>query len=192
MTPLAPALRLVVLAAVVASTGTAQAQTAFRLQPGLWEQSMTMKSSSGEMEAKMAQMQQQLASMPPAQRKMVEDMMAKQGVGVGGRNNTVKMCISAEQAARSDLPQQDGRCTQEVLERSGSKVRYRFACTGERPTTGEGEYSMTSPTEYSGHSTMTTTVKGQPEKVEVTNSGRWLGSDCGNIQPLKLNSTAKP
>lgn len=193
MKPLAFALRLVVMAAALASTGASQAQTAFKLQPGLWEQSMTMKSSSGEMEAKMAQMQQQLASMPPAQRKMVEDMMAKQGVGMGGRNNTVKMCISAEQAARSDLPQQqDGRCTQEVIERSGGKIRYRFACTGDHPTTGEGEYTMTSPTEYSGRATMTTTVKGQPEKVETTNSGRWLGSDCGNIQPLKLNSTAKP
>jgi hypothetical protein len=134
--------------------------------------------------------------LPPAQRRMVEDMMAKQGVGVGGSgggNNTIKMCVSAEQAARSDLPQrQDGHCTQEVLERSGAKVRYRFTCGGERPASGEGEYTMTSPTEYSGRSTITSTVKGQPEKVEVTNSGRWLGSDCGNIQPMKLNGAAKP
>jgi hypothetical protein len=168
--------------------GPVSAQTAFKLQPGLWEQSMTMKTASGEMEAKMAQMQQQMATMPPAQRKMVEDMMAQRGVGVGGRNNTVKLCVSAEQAARSDVPNpQEGNCQQEVTQRSGSTVRYRFTCTGERPTSGEGEYTMTSPTEYNGRSTVVTQVKGQPEKIEMTHAGRWLGSDCGTIKPLKLN-----
>lgn len=170
---------------VMGATLPAHAETGFRLQPGLWEQSMTMKTASGQMEARMAQVQQQMANMPPAQRKMVEDMMAKQGVGMGGGNNTVRVCVSAEQAQRSDLPQmQQGRCTQEVVERSGGRVRYRFNCPGERPTSGEGEYTMTSPTEYTGRSTVLTQVKGQPEKVDMTHAGRWLGADCGNLKPL--------
>ena len=45
-----------------------------------------------------------------------------------------------------DMPQHDGNCKQEMLERTGTTIRYRFSCTGERPTTGEGEYTMTSPT----------------------------------------------
>jgi hypothetical protein len=167
----------------------AVAQTAFaKMQPGLWETTMTMKTASGEMEAKMAQMQQQMASMPPEQRKMIEDMMAKQGVGVGGRGNTIKMCITAEQAARTEMPaSQEGNCQQEVTQRSGNTVRYRFNCTGERPTSGEGEYTMTSPTAYNGRSTVLTQVKGQPEKIEMTHAGHWLGNDCGSIKPLKLN-----
>jgi hypothetical protein len=165
----------------------ASAQTAFKLQPGLWEQSMTMKTASGEMEARMAQMQQQMASMPPEQRKMIEDMMAKQGVGMGARSNSVRVCVSAEQAARGDMPQHDGNCKQELLERTGTTVRYRFACTGERPTSGEGEYTMTSPTAYNGRASVVTQIKGKPEKIDMTQTGRWVGADCGTIQPLKLN-----
>lgn len=159
-----------------------------KLQPGLWEHSMTMKSASGQMEAQMAQMQKELAGMPPDQRKMVEDMMAKQGVAMGGgsaagRNTTVKMCLSPEQAARADLPQQEGHCKQETVERSGSTVRYRFSCAGNPPTSGEGEYTLSSPTSYTGRTTVLTQVEGKPEKMEMTQSGRWLGADCGSIKP---------
>lgn len=176
---------LITITALLA--GPAAAQSAFKLQPGLWEQSMTMKTASGEMEAKMAQMQQQMASMPPEQRKMIEDMMAKQGVGMGGRNNAIRMCISAEQAERGDMPQHDGNCKQEMLERTGTTIRYRFSCTGERPTSGEGEYTMTSPTAYSGRASVVSQVKGKPEKIDMTQAGRWISADCGAIKPLKLN-----
>ena len=159
-----------------------------KLQPGLWEHSMTMKSASGQMEAQMANMQKELASMPPDQRKMVEDMMAKQGVAMGGgsaggRNTTIKMCLTPEQAARDDLPQQEGNCKQETVERSGSTVRYRFSCAGNPPTSGEGEYTLASPTSYTGRTTVLTQVQGKPEKMEMTQTGRWLGADCGSIKP---------
>ncbi|HEV8689090.1 MAG TPA: DUF3617 domain-containing protein [Ideonella sp.] len=174
------------LIAVVASTvcGTALAQP-MKLQPGLWEQTMTMKTASGEMEAKMAQMQQQMANMPPEQRKMVEDMMARQGVGMSGsgRNTTIRMCISAEQAERAEMPQHEGNCKQEMLERSGGTVRYKFSCTGEHPTSGEGEYTMTNPNSYSGKASVLTQVKGKPEKIDMTTNGRWVSADCGAIKP---------
>jgi hypothetical protein len=158
-----------------------------KLQPGLWEQAMTMKSASGQMESQMAQMQKELANMPPEQRKMVEDMMAKQGMAMGssagGRNTTIKMCISPEQAERAELPQQEGNCKQEMVERSGSTVRYRFSCSGNPPTSGEGEYTLASPTNYSGRATVVTQVQGKPEKIEMTQTGRWLAADCGAIKP---------
>jgi TolA-binding protein len=158
-----------------------------KMQPGLWEHAMTMKSASGQMEAQMAQMQKELASMPPEQRKMVEDMMARQGVtmggGAGGRNTTIKMCITPEQAQRAEVPQQDGNCKQETVERSGNTVRYRFSCAGNPPTTGEGEYTMASPTSYTGRTTVLTQVQGKPEKMEMTQTGRWLAADCGSIKP---------
>ena len=61
-----------------------------------------MKTQGGQMENAMAQMQQQLANMPPEQRKMVEQMMAKQGLGMGNKANSVKVCISKEQAERAE------------------------------------------------------------------------------------------
>ena len=53
------------------------------LKPGLWEISNKMQSGSGEMEKAMAAAQKQMAAMPPEQRKMMQDMMAKQGVSLG-------------------------------------------------------------------------------------------------------------
>ena len=180
--PSAP-VTLLALTALAAIAGPASAQLG-KMQPGLWEQTMTMKSASGQMEAQMAQMQQQMANMPPEQRKMVEDMMAKQGVGMAaGRSPTIKMCISPEQAERAELPPQDGNCKQEMVERSGSTMRYRFSCTGNPPTSGEGEYTLSSPTTYSGRTTVLTQVQGKPEKMEMTQTGRWLGADCGAIKP---------
>jgi hypothetical protein len=176
---------LIMWAALLA--GPAAAQPAFKLQPGLWEQSMTMKTASGEMEAKMAQMRQQLAGMPPEQRKMIEDMMAKQGVGMSAGSNAIRICVSAEQAERGEMPQHDGHCKHEYLERTGTTVRYRFSCTSTPPTSGEGEYTMTSPKAYNGRSSVVTQISGRPEKIDMTQTGQWLGADCGTIKPLKLN-----
>ncbi|HJQ63709.1 MAG TPA: DUF3617 domain-containing protein, partial [Burkholderiales bacterium] len=63
---------IIVAAAVCACivvSGSAFSQT--RMRPGLWEHSFTMKSQSGQMEQSRKDMQQQMASMPPEQRKMM-------------------------------------------------------------------------------------------------------------------------
>lgn len=64
---------LVPMAALwLAATASAQ-----QIKPGLWENTSQM---GGAMGAPMAQMQQQMASMPPAQRKQMEAMLAQQGI----------------------------------------------------------------------------------------------------------------
>jgi hypothetical protein len=65
------------------------------IKPGLWEINNKV-SGSAEMDQAMARMQQQLASMPPAQRKMMEDNLAKQGMslpGSVGGGMLVKSCV---------------------------------------------------------------------------------------------------
>ncbi|MBE0547059.1 MAG: DUF3617 domain-containing protein [Rubrivivax sp.] len=157
-----------------------------KLTPGLWEQSVTMKSQSGRMEQGMAQMQQQMAKLPPDQRKMMEQMMAGKGVGMAvGQPNTVRICITPEQAARDEMPQHDGRCKQTAMERSGNKVRFKFSCTGDPPTSGEGEYTFESSKAHSGNVVINTAVQGQPERMEMQTRGRWIAADCGAIKPLK-------
>jgi hypothetical protein len=155
------------------------------LQAGLWEHSVQMQGAAGgQMDQAMAQMQQQLASMPPEQRKQVEAMMASRGVKAGGAGQptTVKVCVTPEAAARNELPQQAG-CTQEILRRNADGISLRFSCSGPPPSHGEGEYKMSSPTSYSGLMTVDTEVNGRPERVEMRQSGRWLGADCGTVKP---------
>lgn len=172
---------LLLAALLAAGSQAVLAQT--KLQAGLWEHTMQMKSGSGQMEGAMAKMQAQLAAMPPAQRQQVEAMMARNGAAMGSAPNTVRLCLSKENAERGEPPQGDGRCKQEVLQRSGSTIKFRFSCSGNPPSTGEGEYQVSGPTAFSGHSVINTVVQGKPERMEMTQTGKWLSADCGSLQP---------
>jgi hypothetical protein len=92
--------RILVATLFVTGLSLASAQS---LKPGLWES--TNKTSFGgdsAMAAQMAQAQQQMANMPPEQRKMMEDMMKSRGMSMnvagGGAGMTVKYCLTKEMA----------------------------------------------------------------------------------------------
>ena len=55
---------------------------------GLWEVSST-SGGSAEIDTAMAQMQQQMACMPPEQRKQMEAVMARQGVNMSSTPGVV-------------------------------------------------------------------------------------------------------
>jgi len=166
--------------------------SAQKINPGLWEYSFSVKGAGGQMEGSMAQMQQQmqqqLAAMPPERRKQMEEMMASRGVGMGsmggaGGAMAVRFCLTPEQAAREDMPQKDSQCKQLSRQRSGNVVHVKFACSGDPPSTGEGEYTLVSDKEMKGHMTVNTQINGKPQQIESDQTGRWLGADCGNVKP---------
>ena len=164
---------------LMASTTAALAQQ--RLQPGLWEQSMTTQNE--KMNQAMAQMQQQMASMPPEQRKQMEAMMAQRGVAMGapGQVMTVQVCITPEQAARDEMPAREGKCKQTRSERSGNTLRFAFTC--EDGGSGEGEYTLQSPKAHTGKMTINSVRNGKTERMDMQHNGRWLAADCGAIKP---------
>jgi hypothetical protein len=131
--------------------------------PGLWEHSVKMGSSGGEMEKAQAQMQAQLAAMPPEKRAQIESMMKSRGVTMGAQGTVAKVCISKEQAARPAEPHMIGDCSRQDVSRSGNTLKYKFECSKPRAMTGEGEMTYASDKAYSGKSTVTTEVKGQPQ-----------------------------
>ena len=148
---------LAVAALAVASCGA----FAQGMKPGLWEITHKMQTGSGEMEQQMAQAQAQMANLPPEQRKMMEEMMAKQGVRMGASGPggmTVKVCMSREMAERGEVPtqQQQGDCRTTTQPRTGNTMKMA----------------------------MTTAVQGRPEKINMEGGGKWLGADCGDIKPM--------
>jgi hypothetical protein len=166
-------------AALAAFCLAASAQTQ---APGLWEHTMNMKSSSGEMERAMAEMQKQMAAMPPEQRKQMEQMMASRGVKIGAQGTTVKACITKEEAAVPPETRMPGDCKQSDVQRSGNKMSYKFECA-KPPSKGEGEVTFISDKAYSGSSTVDSVVAGKPQQVKMEMSGKWLASDCGDVKP---------
>jgi len=165
--------------------GYASAQN---MKPGLWEIATQMQGSGQTGEA-MAKAQKQMESMPPEQRKMMQDMMAKQGVQMGGPaaggGMTIKVCMTQEMVDRNEVGRQQPGCTHTYSQRSGNTMKFSYACT-QPPSSGEGQVTFTSPEAYSMKMTSTSTVRGNPEKMDMQTSGRWLGGDCGNVKPMVM------
>jgi len=157
-------------------------------KPGLWEINHKM-GGSAEMDQAMAQMQQQMASMPPAQRKQMEDMLAKQGMSMGagaGGGISMKVCMTKEMAERNEMPQtQQGDCKSTAAPRVGNTQKISFVCT-QPPSSGEGQITFTSNEAYTMKMVTTTTVKGKPEKMTLDGSGKWLSADCGAVKPMTM------
>lgn len=158
------------------------------MKPGLWEHSFVIKSDSGNVEKALADMKKKLASMPPEQRKMMEEIMATKGLGISGKGNNVIVCISKAQAENLEIPQNPGqKCKTEVLERTDTHVKMKFTCTGGSETSGSGEFTLTSPTSYTGTAVVNTKVKGVQERMDIDQKGKWLSVNCGNIKEVQIN-----
>lgn len=176
-------LRNLAAAALLVASFCAGAQT---LKPGLWEIENQMEGGGGQMDQGMTQMQQELANMPPEQRKMVQDMMARQGVslGAGGAGRpSLKMCLTKDMVERNEIPtQKEGNCRQVSSSRSGNTMKLSLTCTNP-PSSGEGTVTILSPEAYTMRMSVQTTVQGRPEKMSMAGSGKWLSADCGSVKP---------
>lgn len=166
-------------AAWLLSTAAAWAQPA--IQPGWWEVQHTLRSSSGEMEQAVAEAQRQIAAMPPEQRRMMQEMLGRQGVAMGaGGPPHVFTCISPELAASRALPvQQQGECTTTVTGRAGSTIDLRFVCS-RPPSSGTGRFTVHDPRRYSGRWTIVeAAASGRPgERVDIDIEARWVAAAC--------------
>jgi hypothetical protein len=152
------------------------------LKPGLWE--INNKMSGGQMNEQMAEMQKQMAQMPPDQRKQMEAMMAQRGVKMAptaGGGMAIQMCMTKEMAERNEVPVKDG-CTTSKQQRTGNTMKIAFSCANP-PSSGEGEFTFAGDS-YTSHMTIKTVVQGKPDTMVMDGRGKWLGSDCGSIKPI--------
>jgi hypothetical protein len=172
---------LAVLAACVALPAAAQS-----MKPGLWEMQQKM-GGNPQMDQAMAEMQKQLATMSPEQRKQMEGMMAGRGVqvapGAGGAM-AFKVCMTKEMVERNEVPASQGDCKTTQQSRSGNTIKMAFACT-KPPSTGESQVTLVSGESFQSKTTVTTTERGKPEKTTIEGTGKWLGADCGSVKPVQ-------
>lgn len=156
------------------------------LKPGLWE--VTNKMDNPQVDQAMAQMRQQLAAMPPEQRKQMEEMMARQGVRLAtpaaGGGMAAQVCMTREMVERNDVPMQEG-CKLTSQQRSGNTTKMAFTCASP-PSSGEGQFTVAGPESYRSRMTVKSLVQGKTETMTVEGSGKWLQADCGNIKPMQV------
>ncbi len=176
------------LALLLATTATLANPT---VTPGLWEYRTSMTSSDTKMQKGMAEAQKAMASMPPEQRRQMEQMLAAQGISIGGGGNAsgattvaVKACITPEQAARQELPAPGDNCTHRITGRTANSLKFTLDCPAEK-TRGEGEVVFPNSRTYDGRFSMQRMEGGKTMQLESTIKARWLSADCGSIKPEK-------
>lgn len=153
------------------------------MKPGLWEIRQQTQLDPAQ-QAQRDEAREQMAALPPEQRKMMESMMAQRGMSIDmtGNGMTMKVCVSKEQAARDEPPiDEKGNCKHDV-KRNGNVIHTRFECS-DPPSKGEGDVTITSPQAYAMKMRVTTQDDGKPQTMVMNGTGRWLGADCGNIKP---------
>lgn len=156
------------------------------VKPGLWE--VTQKvGGNPKADAAMAQMQQQMAAMSPEQRKMMQDMLAKQGMSMpgaaAGGGLSTRHCLTPEMAARNEPPPTtDGKCTTKVTSRSATEMKMTFQCT-EPPSSGDSTIRFQGDGAYTSVTNVTTQVAGRPERATIEGSARWVSANCGAVKP---------
>jgi hypothetical protein len=149
------------------------------LKPGLWE-----IRHKAQMDEAMAQMQKEMANMPPEERKKVEAMMAGHGAHGGAGGPGIKMCVTKDMAERNQVAPQRDDCKTVMQPRSGNTVKMSFNCSNP-PASGEGQLTFASPEAYSLKMVVNSQVDGKVEKASMETTGKWLAADCGSVKPLK-------
>lgn len=171
---------LAMLTLLLASAAHSQSQ-----KPGLWE--ITHRGGGNpEIDAAMAEMQKQLAALPPEQRKQMEAMMGgNMPTAAAGGGMTIKMCLTPEMAARNEVPRQtEGDCTTTITSRSANSMKMNFVCTNP-PSKGEGVYTFSGDKAYTAAMTILSTHNGKTETTTIHGSGKWLGAECGSVKPFE-------
>lgn len=177
--------RLIAIACLGLLTASAHAGN---LRAGLREVQVTRQRVDGQdTRAQVAdmqrQMRQQLAGLPPAQRRRLETMMGKQIMGII-ENGTSRLCISQDMADR-DLPvaDPDGSGTPTVTDR-GDTMRFEFDCRIQgRRTAGSGETRLSGDALVSRIEAKINDASGV-HTIENESRMTCLGADCGGIAPV--------
>lgn len=165
------------LALALCASGTVLAAD---LKPGLWEfKSRTDMPGMPDMSAQMAQMQEQMKSMPPEARRMMEQQMAGHGVAMG-KDGAVQVCITPDSARNGGVwaGKSQGDCSYTNTSTTATLVRGTINCTKPKAT-GDFEAQLDGPT----HFTSKVNMKSADGAMKVDTDARWVAADCGKIKP---------
>ncbi|MFL6661009.1 MAG: DUF3617 domain-containing protein [Rhizobacter sp.] len=168
------------LAAGIALPAVGIAQPA-PIKPGLWQMHLETDAIDP---AKMREMEQQMKSMPPEQRQMIENMMKQHGMSMSAPGD-IKVCLSKEQLAQNDGWQGrgDASCKSDTT-RSGNTWKFHQTCPEPNPSETNGEATFVSPEKYMVKSTTTRPGDGKGKTTKMNAVSTWLGADCGDIKPI--------
>lgn len=164
--------RRVALAALLLGAASAHADGP-QVRPGWWE-FRTSRFNVGNLPDISAQIQRQLASLPPETQRQLRQQMAAQGVHLSD-DGTVRSCITAEMARSDNIyaGHSERNCRLANVDKSADTVRGRLVCTQPQGS-ADFETVVANPRQ------MTTRIHMHASQGEVSmeTEARWLADQC--------------
>jgi hypothetical protein len=168
-----------------------------QIKPGLWEITGKIQGannlpaqgqgSAGMTPEMLANMQAQIAALPPERRKSMEiaiEAMKNMSVTKDG-NAAMKVCVTKEMIETQQFLNQDGKCAHVKSPLVGSTQKFTFKCT-DPVSTGEGVVKYQGDTSYSGVLNVKSNQNGKPVEFSVENTGKFLEANCGSVKPMPI------
>jgi hypothetical protein len=152
------------------------------MKPGKWKLETAISQEGKSVGDPMAKMREAMKDMSPAQRKQMEEMMAKMTKTnpdmpkVGFDKNGMTICYTKEML-EGDLglkkQQEDQKCKVSDFIKTSSKMSMKFKC--EDGATGDSQWNITDPTHMTG---LTRLVSAKGKKSEVKFKAEFLSAKC--------------
>jgi Protein of unknown function (DUF3617) len=152
----------------------AQKIETLNVKPGLWEMTMTMKTSGT-----MPLSPELLAKLTPEQRAKMEESM-KAHSGTHERTNTYKTCWTKD---KTSFDKEEQNCTRTILTSNSNKLAIKVQCSdANQRSNATMEFEAVNPENVRGTSHVVATGGGHSMNLDATYSGKWVGSACGDVQ----------
>lgn len=165
-----------ILAAALSVNLTAAAAADIAPRPGLWEISAT-----NDLLALAPQI-------PSDQMEKLRGLARQHGFDMPKIENgaaSSRICITPEMAAQNTMPdlyQQQSGCTTRNAVRNGPRYSMDISCGGGQVRgSGRTEGTLESAERFSGTTTFSGTVQGNPVNERAQTSGRWVAASCGSL-----------
>ena len=164
----------------------------FDAKPGLWEEVATTEISG--LPPMPAIPPETLARMSDAQRKQVEAAMAARGGAGSPRTTTTKVCVTREQLDKglAFRGSESDNCSTKVTNTAG-KIQIHQECAPDKDAMNmKRVFDLTierlDSEHMKGGGTMSMSggsgaAAGRTMDAKFSMTGKWLGSDCGNVKP---------
>lgn len=176
----------VALSAASAVMASAQADQPVNLavDKGLW-QLTTHAQVSGVLPP---QLQQQLQSMPPAERARIQAAM-QSAMAAAQREHVFKECMTAKRLSHGfGAGDQSSQCESKLVSNTRTDFEYHKVCTAQNGAghTETARFHMVDPHHVAGTVDVVQTGGGHAMTVHETVDGRWLGSSCGAVKGTQV------
>ena len=147
------------------------------VKTGLWE--MT---SVGETSGRPPIPAEALAKLTPEQRAKVEQSMAA-GMASANQPRVRKECLTQKSLERGLNFEDRPNCRTTVLNSTPRMVDFAMECTGAQQMKGKFHFEAADRETIAGDTNMMMTDGTNTMTMKYKISGKWLGSNCGDVKP---------